>query len=63
MSEEVEMIIAAINDCLTMDDLDELRMPIVTGMKFRNGENNKKVQKAFIDRKNKIIRHGGKING
>lgn len=54
MNEEVGMIIAAINGCLTMDDLDELRMPIVTGIKYRNVENNKKIQKAFVDRKNQI---------
>ena len=57
-----ELIIERINNCLAMGDLDNLRMEIACGFKSRSVEDNKKIQKAFISRKNKIKRNGGEIS-
>ena len=59
---ETELMIDRINNCLAMGDLDNLRMQIASGIKDRSVEDNKKIQKAFIRRKNKIKRNGGKIS-
>lgn len=47
----------------TMDELDELRLPIVQAMENADdAELFHETQKLFIKRKNKIKRHGGRIN-
>lgn len=57
-----ELMIERINNCLTMGDLDNLRMEIACELESRSFEDIKKIQKAFISRKNKIKRNGGKIS-
>ena len=59
---DTELIIERINNCLTMGDLDNLRMEIACGLGSRSFEDIKKIQKAFISRKNKIKRNGGEIS-
>lgn len=59
---ETELMIDRINNCLAMGDLDNLRMQIASGIKDRSVEDNKKIQKAFVSRKNKIKRNGGEIS-
>ena len=59
---DTELIIERINNCLAMGDLDNLRMEIACGLGNRSIEDIKKIQKAFISRKNKIKRNGGKIS-
>lgn len=50
-----------VNNCNTMAELEELRMPIVSEFQKMSLDDIKTLQKAFVKRKNKIKRHGGVI--